>query len=177
MVYLHYMRENKKHFIVTLLIAVYALLVFQEVALNQVFCHKKDGPAELELCFFTLDCPCKDSHSHAQQDKDHFHGIDHDAHCTHHHPEPLKQDQKETHLKNNHPICCDHPLNSSWLERTVPQNDNTLGAQKQNISPCPELAASIDLTNGFTRFFSLMPLSKFLEIPEPTLTGTTILIC
>lgn len=58
----------KKHrlILVAWLIVMNVFILFQEVALNHLWCRKSTGRVDIELAFMSTLCPCTDYHSHEE---------------------------------------------------------------------------------------------------------------
>lgn len=148
-------KKKKKYLLVALLIFVHLLLIFQEVAVNQVLCCKKNGSADLELAFFGFQCSCKDGN-----------GCDHEDHSPLP-PETLPQLCPELNT------CFDQPVKTSWLERNITAGTRNIPAAKF----CDlDLKTNFYLNNAIGSFFELLPLTKFLDNDPSNLT-TVILRC
>jgi hypothetical protein len=136
------MARNRKTLSGILLIIVYALLVFQEVAVNQVLCYKENGRADLELAIFDLACECREAHA--------FHHNSNDG--------PTCGD--DSCLSST---CFDLPLNNSWLERNIL-------AEPPEIKLCklgdPPIALDLLFLNApFKRLPEPVPLHGLFYIP------------
>lgn len=123
---------------------VYALLMFQEIAVNQVLCYKKDGTVNLELAVLSLKCICVESHDHADSPSAS--------------PNPGKCSQSLCQYNN----CIDQPLNTSWLERDITPNSS---GSRFNDQKDPNDHINSKATEALTRLSTpgfLIKLTKFL---------------
>ncbi len=136
------MSKNKKLSLVALLLSVYALLLFHEVMVNPVFCHKNDGSADLELAILGFQCECRDinDHSHSHRCKP--------ENCSRFSPQFFD--------------CFDLPLGDAWLKRNITKN--TFEFEINSFNQCdPYVQIKLQLNDPFGRFIESIPLSKFLE--------------
>jgi hypothetical protein len=134
-----------------LLVFVYALLLCQEIVVNQVICFKNNGEADLELAIMGIECGCKKAHLHGHEPKL--------ANCCQ--------------LLPRFDFCYDLLLNNPWLERDISPDTPEIKIIKQY-----ELTDSIDsiLTEPFKQLPESVPVSKFVY-PLPFLNGSVILRC
>ncbi|MGE5343060.1 MAG: hypothetical protein ACM3SY_16420 [Candidatus Omnitrophota bacterium] len=137
--------KKKRLPIAAMLIGIYALMMFQELVLTHVLCHKTNGDVNLEMAFFGFNCDCRESHHHNQPS--------------------LSETQPCTDLSCQSNICTDEPLNNSWLERDVNRHHDKPQLAKETV-------LSIEfLGNGNDRFSFLsannhITLTKFLPHPS-----------
>jgi hypothetical protein len=138
------MIKNKKLLTATLLMLGYALLMFQEIAVNQVLCYKKNGTVNLELAVLSLKCICVESHDHPGSPSES--------------QDPGKCVQSLCQYNN----CIDQPVNTSWLERDITPNSSGFLFNDQND---PNDHINIKATEALNRFSTpgfLIKLTKFL---------------
>jgi len=138
------MIKNKKLLTAALLMLVYALLMFQEIAVNQVLCYKKDGTVNLELAVLSLKCICVESHDHPGSPSAS--------------PNPGKCSQSLCQYSN----CIDQPLNTSWLDRDITPNSS---GSRFNHQTDPNHHINSKATVALNRLSTpdfLIKLSKFL---------------
>ena len=153
--YLLMNKKKKKFLLAALLIFVHLLLIFQEVAVNQVLCYKTDGSVNLELAFFDFQCPCSK-----------------DPCCTPDHHDALPPDTLPQ-LCPELNTCFDQPVKTNWLERYITAQNQNIPAAKQ----CDlDLKTNPYLNDAFGSFFKLLPLTKFLD-NDPANLNTVILRC
>lgn len=140
------MIKNKKPLTAILLMLVYALLMFQEIAVDQVLCYKENGDVHLELAVFSLKCNCFEIHNHPITPQD--------SHKT----------NDCSKLSCQFVNCIDQPFNTSWLERDItPNPSGSLFKYKNN--PNGHII-NIKATEALTRRSSpdfLIKLPKFLS--------------
>ncbi|HLP58038.1 MAG TPA: hypothetical protein VK186_04375 [Candidatus Deferrimicrobium sp.] len=141
------MIKNKKPLTAALLMLVYALLMFQEIAVNQVLCYKKNGAVNLELAVLSLNCDCFEIHDHPGSSSETT--------------SPGKCFQLSCEYKN----CVDQPFNSSWLVRNL--NPNRPGTRFIQFSQRNEPNLQINVqSKGYLNRLSmpdfLIKLTKFL---------------
>ncbi len=138
------MLNNKKPLTATLLMLVYALLMFQEIAVNQVLCYKKNGAVNLELAVLNLKCNCFEIHDHPVS------------------PSASPNPGKCFQVSCQYSTCVDQPFNSSWLERDI--NANRPGTRSAQLND-PNDQITIQSTACLSRFSMLgflIKLTKFL---------------
>jgi len=138
------MIKNKKLLTAALLMLVYALLMFQEIAVNQVLCYKKDGTVNLELAVLSLKCICVESHDHPGSPSES--------------QDPGKCAQSFCQYSN----CIDQPFNTSWLERDITPNSS---GSRFNHQTDPNHHINSKATVALNRLSTpdfLIKLSKFL---------------
>lgn len=145
------MSKNKKLLTAILLVFVYALLLCQEIVVNQVLCWKENGEADLELAIMGIDCHCKKAHLHGHELK--F------TNCCQ--------------LLAGFDFCYDQLLDNPWLERDISPGTPQIKIVKQY-----DLIDLINfkLTEPFRQLPESVPVSKFLY-PPPFPNGSVILRC
>jgi hypothetical protein len=152
------MIKNKKTLTAILLMLVYALLLFQEIAVNQVLCYKKDGAVNLELAVLSFKCNCIEIHNHPL--------------TPHHIPNPDQCSQLDCQLDN----CTDQPINTCWLVRDLNSRPSGSRFYKQNNPNDQINCQSFETLNRFSTAGFLIKLTKFLSKLSPQ-EGNTILRC
>lgn len=155
------MIKDKKPLTAALLMLIYALLMFQEIVLNQVLCYKKNGAVNLELAVLSLNCDCIEIHDHPGSPSE---------------PTPPgKCFQYSCEYKN----CVDQPFNSSWLVRDL--NPDRPGTRFTNLTQRnePNLQINIQSAEYLNRFSMpgfLIKLAK--SLPNSSFQeSNTILRC
>ena len=136
------MIKNKKTLTAILLMLVYAVLMFQEIAVNQVLCYKINGTVNLELAVLNFKCNCFEIHDHPSSNSS----------------DPSQCSQLSCQFNR----CMDQPLNTSWLERDInPTNPETHFINQK----CPNDHIYIkipEILNWFPTPGFLINLTKFL---------------
>ncbi|MCU0285215.1 MAG: hypothetical protein MUF15_02340 [Acidobacteria bacterium] len=136
------MIKNKKTLSALLLILIYFVLMAQEIALNQVLCHKKNGSIDLELAVFSFNCLCVDIHEHSVSQE-----------CPDSHPDS----QISCEFRN----CIDQPVTTAWLIRNISPNASGSCFVPNHQNNYLADSAVLNLNRLYPPDF-LIKLSKFL---------------
>jgi hypothetical protein len=123
------------------------MVMFSEVAVNQVLCCKSFGPRDVELAIFGYDCTC----NHL------IHHVHH--HNNHSHWEDSRHGHKEVQMQKRQYYCLDIPLIGNWLYRDI----ETVGFKFLLTTLLIINTKPIFYLEGtYTNLFELIPVSKFL---------------
>lgn len=152
------MTKNKKPLTAILLMLVYALLMFQEIAVNQVLCHKKNGAVNLELAVLSFKCNCFEIHNHPTTPQ--------------HSPNPDQCSQFFCQLDN----CIDQPVNTSWLVRDLNSRPSGCRFYNRNNSNDQICCKTFEAKSRFSAPGFLIRLTKFLSNTSSQ-ENNTILRC
>lgn len=139
MVYIPWMKKNKKIPVSILLLSIYALFMCQEIIINQVLCVKDNGDANIELAIFGFQCECTKEGPHTHID----------------HPETNTLRQLCTQCFD----CIDLPLDNTWMKRNIANTNLEFNFVKQ----CDlDNQIYLQLDNPFRLLPESVPKSKFL---------------
>jgi hypothetical protein len=153
MVYFQQMLKNKKRFVPLLLLSIYALLLGQEIIVNQVLCVKNNGVEAIELAVLDFQCQCKPK-------------------SPHYHPKGVEP-QFQTRLVSQCCDCFDLLLEISWIERNIP-NISVENKVLQRFAP--NRPPALPLNAPCRRLFAPIQGSKFPGAPLPV-PGSMIMRC
>lgn len=132
-----YRPAKKKTFLISLLIIANTFLLFQEIYLNQVLCHKPGGSHDLELAHFDYLCFC--------------------PHPNHEHTEAnaCNKSGPGDNLSSCPDSCRDEAIYSQWLLRLRP---NTHPDASPRFSALPLLTLHFPDTGLMSESFIAAPL-------------------